>query len=194
MTPRLRRMLPADLDDAQRAVRDAVAGGRRAQGPQAFPLVDPDGALRGPFNAFLLAPAVGGPLQELGAAVRYRTALPDRAREIAVLVVATVQGSTFERAAHEAVGRTAGLTDAELEALRCNQFDGFTGLEDVIARTAHRLATAGDLDDREYAEAVGVLGEAGVFELLTLVGYYALLALQLRVFRVDEPAGGPDAG
>ena len=194
MTPRLRRMLPADLDDAQRAVRDAVAGGRRAQGPQAFPLVDPDGALRGPFNAFLLAPAVGGPLQELGAAVRYRTALPDRAREIAVLVVATVQGSTFERAAHEAVGRTAGLTAAELEALRHNEFDGFTGLEDVVARTALRLATAGDLDDREYAEAVGVLGEAGLFELLTLVGYYGLLALQLRVFRVDEPAGGPDAG
>jgi len=27
-----------------------------------------------------------------------------------------------------------------------------------------------------------------VFELTTLVGYYATLALQLRVFRVDGPA------
>jgi hypothetical protein len=32
-----------------------------------------------------------------------------------------------------------------------------------------------------------------VFELLTLVGYYATLALQLRVFRVPAPDGtAPD--
>lgn len=190
MTPRLRPLPPADLDAGRRALYDAVAGGRRAQGPQAFPLVDPDGALRGPFNAFLLSPAVGGPLQELGAAVRYGTAFGDRAREIAVLVVASVQGSAFERAAHEAVGRVAGLCDPELEALRDSRFDAFTGVEELVARTTHRLATAGDLDDAGYAEAVAGLGEAGLFELTTLVGYYALLALQLRVFRVDEaPAG-----
>jgi 4-carboxymuconolactone decarboxylase len=187
MTSRLPPLLPPDLDADQRVVYDAVAGGRRAQGPQAFPLAGPDGALRGPFNAFLLAPAVGGPLQELGAAVRYRTALTDRAREIAVLVVAHARRSAFEQAAHEAVGRSVGLDDAELEALRENRFEAFTGSEELVARAAHRLATAGDLDDAEYTEAVGVLGEAGVFELTTIVGYYALLALQLRVFRVDDP-------
>jgi 4-carboxymuconolactone decarboxylase len=31
------------------------------------------------------------------------------------------------------------------------------------------------------------MGAAGLFELLTLVGYYATLALQLRVFRVPAP-------
>jgi len=34
---------------------------------------------------------------------------------------------------------------------------------------------------------VAGLGEAGVFELTTLVGYYTMLALQLRVFRVGVP-------
>ena len=187
-TPRLRRLLPADLDPAQRAVHDAVAGGRRAQGPQAFGLVDDDGALAGPFNAFLLQPRLGLPLQALGVAVRYGTALPDRAREIAILVVATVHGSAFERAAHEAVGRAAGLTAAELDAVRDSRFDLFDTGERLVARTAHTLATAGDLDDDGYARAVAGLGEAGLFELLTLVGYYAMLALQLRVFRVDPPA------
>ena len=37
--------------------------------------------------------------------------------------------------------------------------------------------------------AVGCIGPAGLFELLTLVGYYATLALQLRVFRVPAPEG-----
>jgi 4-carboxymuconolactone decarboxylase len=45
----------------------------------------------------------------------------------------------------------------------------------------------GDLDDAEYAEAAAELGPDGLFELLTLVGYYATLALQLRVFRVPAP-------
>jgi len=37
---------------------------------------------------------------------------------------------------------------------------------------------------------LGVLvGDQGLFELLTLVGYYGTLALQLRVFRVGAPAG-----
>jgi 4-carboxymuconolactone decarboxylase len=56
------------------------------------------------------------------------------------------------------------------------------------------LVQDGDLDDGQYAEAVAALGEAGVFELTTLVGYYATLALQLRVFRVGGPeAGAPEA-
>ena len=41
-----------------------------------------------------------------------------------------------------------------------------------------------DLDDEQYDTAVTVLGERAVFELSTLVGYYATLALQMRVFRV----------
>ena len=51
----------------------------------------------------------------------------------------------------------------------------------------------GDLDDAEYREAVDHLGTAGLFELLTLVGYYATLALQLRVFRVPAPDGSRPA-
>jgi 4-carboxymuconolactone decarboxylase len=57
----------------------------------------------------------------------------------------------------------------------------------VVARTAAALAARGDLDDAEYREAAGQLGADGLFELLTLVGYYATLALQLRVFRVPAP-------
>ena len=38
-----------------------------------------------------------------------------------------------------------------------------------------------------YAAAVETLGLPQLFELLTLVGYYDTLALQLRVFRVPAP-------
>ena len=184
---RLAKLSPDTLDTEQRAVYDAIAGGRRAQGPQLFRLVDDDGGLEGPFNAFLLQPRLGGVLQAVGSAVRYETSLSDRAREIAILVVSLHWESEFEWYAHEAVGRHVGLTDDELTALRDGRYDALSADERVVARTAALLVAESDLDDASYDEAVHALGLAGLFELLTLVGYYATLALQLRVFRVPAP-------
>jgi 4-carboxymuconolactone decarboxylase len=184
---RLPKFEPSALDVEQRSLYDAIAGGRRAQGPQLFRLADAAGRLEGPFNAFLLQPRLGSALQALGASVRYDTGLDDRCREIAILVVAAHWRSDFEWHAHEAVGRAAGLGDAELAALREGRHAELAGRESVVARTAAALVTRGDLDDAEYGEAVSHLGPAGLFELLTLVGYYATLALQLRVFRVPAP-------
>jgi 4-carboxymuconolactone decarboxylase len=190
---RIGKLEPSALDAEQRSLYDAIAGGRRAQGPQLFRLADAEGRLEGPFNAFLLQPRLGSALQALGASVRYDTGLDDRCREIAILVVAAHWRSDFECYAHEAVGRAVGLGDAELAALREGRHAELAGPESVVARTAAALVARGDLDDAEYAEAFGHLGPSGLFELLTLVGYYATLALQLRVFRVPAPDGtAPD--
>jgi 4-carboxymuconolactone decarboxylase len=186
---RIKKLDPSCLDDEQRSLYDAIAGGRRAQGPQLFRLTDEDGRLEGPFNAFLLQPRLGSALQALGSAVRYDTGLDDRCREIAILVVAAHWRSGFEWYAHEAVARSAGLGDAELAAIRDGRHGELDGREAVVARTVAALAGRGELDDAEYREAVGEVGVTGLFELLTLVGYYATLALQLRVFRVPAPEG-----
>ena len=184
---RIPRFEPLSLDQEQRSLYDAIAGGRRAQGPQLFRLADPEGRLEGPFNAFLLQPRLGSALQALGASVRYDTGLDDRCRELAILAVAAHTRCDFEWYAHEAVGRSVGLGDAELAAVRDGRPGDLAGPEAVVARTATALMARGDLDDAEYREAVKHLGAPGLFELLTLVGYYATLALQLRVFRVPSP-------
>jgi 4-carboxymuconolactone decarboxylase len=181
---RIRKQRPQDLDPERRELYDAIAGGPRSQGPQLFRLADDDGALEGPFNAFLLQPRLGAALQAVGSAVRYQTGLTDRCRELAILVVADHWHSAFEWHAHEAVGRHVGLGDDELDAVRSRRYDALSGVERTVAETARRLIAQADLDDAAYGEVVDALGEPGVFELLTLVGYYATLALQLRVFRV----------
>lgn len=184
-TSRLAGLEPRGLTAAQRAIYDAIVGGRRAEGPQLFRLTDDRGRLEGPFNAFLLQPRIGGPLQALGAALRYDGTLTDREREIAILLVAAHHDSAFEWASHAAVGRHAGLTDAEITQLSGPDPTAFRGVEHAVVTTTRLLLTDGDLDDDAYDEAIGSLGEAGLFELGTLVSYYAGLALQLRIFRVD---------
>ena len=163
-----------------------ILSGPRGQGPRAVLLATGAGGLAGPFNAMLYAPEVGHALQELGAAIRFRTSLTPRIRETAILVVAQAWDSAYERSSHELIGRDAGLTEPEIEALRAGADPGFTDQQERVAYSVTRALTGpGDLDDQQYAAAVAVLGERALVELSTLVGYYATLALQLRIFRVD---------
>jgi 4-carboxymuconolactone decarboxylase len=186
--PRLVGLDPATLDADQREVYEAIAGGRRAQGPQLFPLTDEAGRLRGPFNAMLLSPPLGLPLQAVGAAVRYRSELTDRERELAILVVAARWGSAFEWASHLAVGRGAGLVEAEIDAVRAG---GDVPLADAgeaaVVGWVRRLVHDWSADDDAYAAAEAALGLRRAYELSVLVGYYSTLALQLRVFGGERP-------
>ena len=185
---RLAKLVPADLDADQRSLYDSITGGPRGQNPQVFMLTNSEGGLEGPFNAMLLCPPLGTALQGLGAAARYGSGLADRAREIVILVVAHHWGSEFEVHAHEAVGTAVGLNPGELALLREGRFTELADpLERRIALTAHALTAHDDLDDAEYVAAVDAVGPAGVFEITTIVGYYATLALQLRVYRVPAP-------
>jgi 4-carboxymuconolactone decarboxylase len=176
-------MRPDDLDGERRALYDAIAHGPRSTGPQLFALTDGDGALRGPFNAFLLSPALGDALQRVGAAVRYRTALADRTREMAILLVAAHHRSEFERASHEPVARAAGVTDAEIAALREGRPPPVDDPHERACLAVTRALLDGDIDDTTWSRCVPPLAEATVFELCALVGYYSTLALQMRVFR-----------
>ena len=166
-----------------------ILAGPRGQGPRAVQLSSGAGGLAGPFNAMLYAPTVGHALQELGAAIRFGTKLTPRIREMAILVVAQAWDSGYEQASHEPIGRDAGLTESELDALRADTDPKFADEQESVAySTARALTVARDLDDQEYAAAIAALGEEGLVELSTLVGYYATLALQLRIFRVPAPA------
>jgi 4-carboxymuconolactone decarboxylase len=170
-----------------------ILGGPRGQGPRAVLLASGAGGLAGPFNAMLYAPSVGHALQELGTAIRFRTELAPRVREMAILVVAQAWDSAYVRESHELLGRDAGLADAEIEALGAGADPGFADKQEQVAYSVVRALTgpgpkSADLDDQEYDTAVAVLGERALVELSALVGYYATLALQLRIFRVAGPA------
>ena len=178
------RFRPDDLDPPRRALYDAIAHGPRNRGRQGFALTDADGVLRGPFNAFLLSPAVGDALQQVGAAVRYRTGLGARTRELAILMVAAHHASAFERDAHEPIGRTAGVTEEEIAVVRAGDVPAVDDPHERACLTVTRALLAGDIDDATWSACVPPLDEPTVFELCTLVGYYSTLALQMRIFRV----------
>lgn len=187
--PRLELIGVPEMDDAQRRVHDAIANGpRRGQHQQGtVPIMDDAGRLLGPFAVMLLAPSVGGPLQEVGAALRFATSLTDRERELGVLAVASAHRCDFEWRAHEAAARKLDLTTGQLADIADGRVpDGLTDSEAMVCRLAATMSRDRVLADDEYDAAVALLGESKLAEATWLIGYYSALALALAVFR---PAG-----
>jgi alkylhydroperoxidase family enzyme len=187
---RLRWFEPGELDEQQRALYDRIAGGPRAQGPQAFPLTDAAGRLNGPFNAMLVNPEIGTALQEVGAAIRYRSTLSDREREIAILEVAVLRRNEFEWYAHERVGRAQGLSEAELTALLHGEpAPTFSPRETLVRTIVRDCVVDRALSDAVVGAAEAALGTRTLADCVALVGYYELLALQLGVWQTPLPHG-----
>jgi 4-carboxymuconolactone decarboxylase len=181
---------PSDLDTQQRGLYERITSSRNAGGTRQIPLTDAAGRLEGPFNAMLFRPDLGQILQELGAAIRYSGRLPDRTREMAILEIARLRNSDYEWFAHEPPGRAAGLTDAEMNALRTGEAaPSLTSSETLVREAVRSLVLVRDLPDQLFEQVERVLGPELLVELLTLVGYYDLQALSLQVLRVPLPDG-----
>jgi len=182
---------PEELDASAQLVYQAITGGDRAtQAP--FVMTSPDGRLEGPFNAMLYAPRIGHALQALGGVLRFRGSLSDRSREISILTLAAVRQSEFEWYAHEAVGALLGLTRSEMSAIRnFESAESFSQGERLIQEATLELLTGRQLQSQTFEDLVKVLGFDGVQELITLVGYYDVLALIMNVWQTPLPGGVP---
>lgn len=180
---------PADMTPEQRALYDLYTTGRRVAPESPFRLAGADGLLQGPPAIWIINPTFGTALQGLGSAVRWDSSLPARAREIAILLVGHHHKSAFELYAHRLAGAAAGLTADDLAALaEGKEPSGSTDVESCVFRTVGAVLARGTLDDDEYRDATALLGAPGLLELVTIVGYYNLVALQLAVFDVRPPA------
>lgn len=181
---------PDTLNDEQQAIYDGIAGGKRASGPQLFDLTDDQGRLNGPFNALLLSPPVGAALSALGEAIRYGTKMPDRVREIAILVVAQEYKSEFEWYAHEAISRHIGIGDDLITSIRSGEKPTFDDPEEEIQYDfCLELIKTRRINDDLYEEVDTIAGPERAMELASLVGYYTSLSLIMNVFKVGAPEG-----
>ncbi|MCH7864345.1 MAG: carboxymuconolactone decarboxylase family protein [Proteobacteria bacterium] len=176
---RLPPLDPDALTGRQREVFDGIA-----QGPR--------GGVLGPFTALLLQPEVADRVQALGARLRFEGTLPGRLRELAVLVTAHFWGAAYEWAAHAPIARKEGVPVAVIEAIADGRQPDFDDARDAaVYRFCSEMLETHEAGDETYADVLDALGLEGVVEMTALVGYYALLAMVLKTFRIEPE--GPDA-
>jgi len=181
---RLALLRPEGLTPQQRVLYDAIVASR---GPG---IVAGDGSLRGPFNAMLHHPLLGAPLQETGAVLRYRGLLPPAARELAILTVAAAFGAEFEWHAHSLLAAGLGVPPEPIEAIRRGELPVLADdVEQAVVEVTRAVLARSELEEESYVRAARLIGEPGLVELTTLVGYYGTLAMQMRLFGVPLPPG-----
>jgi len=188
---RLSHVDSAQFSPEQKELYDSIASGPRAA--KRASLVDAQGHLTGPFNAFLHLPALGKHWSAIGEGLRFRTKLDRRLFELAILVIAVHWRSGHEWAAHARLAREAGLGEAVIAALREGERPDFGKPdEDAVYAFVRELVTERRASDSAYRTIVAVLGESQVVELVNAVGYYVALAAMLNAFDVHPPKGLDD--
>ncbi|HSR87006.1 MAG TPA: hypothetical protein VLM11_22730 [Streptosporangiaceae bacterium] len=181
---RLSNLRRDELDPAGQDVWDKIVGTRGEQ------LVDADGTLVGPFNAFVHAPDVGRRLSSLGAAVRFGTSIERRLSEVAIITVGARWKAEFEWWAHARMAREHGVPDAVVDAIGRGKQPPFAASDErIVYAVARELTNAGQVSQPSYDAALDLLGEAGLVELVSLCGYYTLISYLLNAFAVPLPPG-----
>lgn len=188
--PRLVPLRPESLDADQRSLYDAILASPRGQGAMRRMILRDDGSLCGPFDAALRNPAIGRLLERLGMALRTDMQISGAAREVAILVVGRAWGAEFEWWAHTMLAKREGVREEEIEAIGHGRRPEFS---DPAVAAAHDVAVAlvhqREVEDETLERAREALGERGLVEVVTLVGFYQLISGILEAFDPPPPDG-----
>jgi 4-carboxymuconolactone decarboxylase len=148
------------------------------------------GRVQGPFTVLLHSPELTRRIAHVGAYVRFESALPPAARELAVIAAARAMDCRFEWGAHEAEAVKAGVRREAIAAVRDHRAPaGLTEDEALVVAYVVQLLQHHRVDDATFAAMRDRFGVEGVVELTATVGYYGMLACVLNAFDVAPEAG-----
>lgn len=185
---RLPPIAPADLTDLQKPLFASMTEGVGAK-YQDFTTRREDGAILGPWNAWLHDPEIGSAYWGVTQAMTRAKRIPDGPRQIAIMVVGAHFGAAYEIYAHAAVARNHHhMAETRLTALAAGQRPDDLDEDEATAHdVAKALLHGGPLEDLLYARALARFGQPGTNELIYLVGHYCFVSMTLNGFAIPVP-------
>ena len=186
---RFKPIAPENLTPEQRTLADAIRSGPR--GAVKNSAAANPGPLGGPFNVWLRTPEIGNIIQSLGAAIRFRSSLPNKLNELAIITTARQWTAQYEWLAHKKLALEAGLDPAIADDIAQGRRPAkMSEDEAVVYDFSRELHETHGVSDATYQRAVDRFGEQGVVDLIAVNGYYVLVSMTLNVNRTALPGGG----
>ena len=183
------RLIPLDeMTPEQRSAAEAIMSGPRAAVPGSAATAKTPGS---PFNPWLRSPEVADRLQRLGETLRFRSSIPARLNEFAILVTARHWDAQYEWYAHHRLALQAGLNPAVAADLAEGRVPaGMKDDETIVYNFCRELHQDKKVSDATYKAALDQFGERGVMDLIAVSGYYVIVSMTLNVDRTPIPDGG----
>jgi 4-carboxymuconolactone decarboxylase len=162
------------MSEAQRAAADELIAGPRK-------------GVKGPFIALMRSPELMARLQKVGEYLRFQSSVPQRLNEFATLIVARDWHQQFEWFVHAPAALREGVAAETLDALREGRRPPTMAADEALVyELVTELCARRGISDATYADALNTLGEQGVIDLVSLVGYFTSISMVLNVARIPE--------
>jgi 4-carboxymuconolactone decarboxylase len=146
----------------------------------------------GPFVPLLRSPEVMLRTKAMGDYLRYKSSLPPKLNEFAILMTARHWTQRYEWAIHQPFALKAGLSAEVAATLAAGRRP--TGLdegEQLVYDFVSELLNHQGVCDATYGAVVARFGEQGAIDLVGVCGYYTYLAMVLNVARTSLPKNAP---
>jgi 4-carboxymuconolactone decarboxylase len=170
--------IPADkLTEAQKKAVDEFVAGRGT-------------APAGPFIPLLRSPEVMLRAKAMGDYLRFKSVLPSRLSELAILITVREWTQQFEWSVHSPIAVKAGLTPETVKAVAEGRRP--TGMPDdevIVYDFCIELHHQKSVSNTIYAMALAKFGEQGVIDLVGINGYYTFLSMVMNVTRTPPQKG-----
>ncbi len=173
---RIPDLQPDEMNAAQKRLFDEIAAPRH-------------GVVRGPFPIWLRNPDLIDKANQLGNLLREGTSVPKRLSELAILCTARHWTAQYEWFAHRGFAEQEGISPEAIEAIRTRGQPLFERDDErMVYQLCTQIYAGGTVADQAYEDAIAVLGQMAVIELVAIAGFYSMVAMTLNVF--DAPLPG----
>ena len=144
-----------------------------------------------PYRAYIRNPDLAPRLTAMTDYLRWKTSLPPRLSEFAILITARQWTAQYEWYAHYPLAMKAGLdpkiADDIAHGVRpAAMKDDETALYDL----AMALYRDKKVSDTVYKAALDKFGERGIMDIIGIMGYYDITSMTLITMQAEAPKNG----
>jgi 4-carboxymuconolactone decarboxylase len=174
--PRLPEIDATNLSPEQRAIYDRLMRQR--------------GHMRGPFAVWLRNAELCENTLKLQEMFASRVKLERRLLELMILVAARLASAQYAWFIHEPYALKFGISPDIIQAIREQRAPNFTRDDErLVYEITTELNTTGSLSEATYNSGMAMFGEQAMVELVSAIGFYAMVAMTLNAFAVPVPDG-----
>src|SRR5262249_18809726 len=146
------------MDPAQKKMAETMAAGR---GPG------------GSFNIIVRSPDSGSLFYDMGERVRFHMSVPDKLKEIAILLTALYRTGHFEGQHHRRAAAQAGRREEKIKAIAEGRRPaGMSSDEETVYNFVTELYKTKNVSDATFGALKNLVGERGVVDIVVTAGYY----------------------
>jgi 4-carboxymuconolactone decarboxylase len=174
-TPRFPQLIFDQLSEAQKSLGEQVMKVSSV-------------GIGGPYNLLLRSPVLGQRMFDLFDYLRWKTSVPTRLNEFAILIIGRQWRSQMEWFAHVPIATKAGLSVDIIAELKANKRPSKMAEDEALVYDfVTELTTTHKVSDETFARARKLFSDQQIIDLTAVAGNYVMVAMILAMAEQSVP-------